>query len=211
MDIPIQIGFMILQYAKLRMLAFYYDCLSKFTDRTDFELIQMDTDSLYFALSSPSFEEAVKSEMKETYKQQIYGKCTESSNTQDDTWFPRACCKLHATHDKRTPGIFKIEFNGNEMVALCSKTYIINNDAQYKFSCKGINKRNLTDVAEIYKSVLKTQTPRSSKNTGFRVRDNSVFTYTMMRCGFTYFYCKRQVDDDGIHTKPLDITLCPSK
>ena len=27
-DTPIQIGFFILQYAKLRMLEFYYDCLN---------------------------------------------------------------------------------------------------------------------------------------------------------------------------------------
>ena len=29
-DTPIQIGFFILQYAKLRMLEFYYDCLNSY-------------------------------------------------------------------------------------------------------------------------------------------------------------------------------------
>ena len=29
-DTPIQIGFFILQYAKLRMLEFYYDCLNRY-------------------------------------------------------------------------------------------------------------------------------------------------------------------------------------
>ena len=48
---PFQIGIVVYQLAKLRMLKFYYDCLDYFVDRRDFELIQMDTDSLYFALS----------------------------------------------------------------------------------------------------------------------------------------------------------------
>ena len=47
---PFQIGIVVYQLAKLRMLKFYYDCLDYFVDRRDFELIQMDTDSLYFAL-----------------------------------------------------------------------------------------------------------------------------------------------------------------
>ena len=36
-----------------------------------------------------------------------------------------------------------------------------------------------------------------------------MFTYTQERRGFSYLYCKRKVLDDGIHTVPLDITLCP--
>ena len=50
-DIPKQIGLFVLQYATLRMLQFYYDCLDRYLDRSDFEMAQMDTDSLYFAVS----------------------------------------------------------------------------------------------------------------------------------------------------------------
>lgn len=32
-----------------------------------------------------------------------------------------------------------------------------------------------------------------------------------MRTGITYFYCKRKVLDDGIHTDALDITSTPRK
>ena len=35
------------------MLEFYYDFLDRFVDRKDFELIQMDTDSNYLAISVP--------------------------------------------------------------------------------------------------------------------------------------------------------------
>ena len=48
---PYQCGIAVYQLAKLRMLEFYYDFLDKFCDRRDFELIQMDTDSFYMALS----------------------------------------------------------------------------------------------------------------------------------------------------------------
>ena len=49
------------------MLEFYYDFLDKFCDRRDFELIQMDTDSFYMALSANDFDEIIKPEMKELY------------------------------------------------------------------------------------------------------------------------------------------------
>ncbi|KAK3107900.1 hypothetical protein FSP39_024735 [Pinctada imbricata] len=28
-------------------------------------------------------------------------------------WFPRKCCTKHAQRDKRTPGLFKVEFEGD--------------------------------------------------------------------------------------------------
>ena len=209
MDIPIQIGFIILQYAKLRMLGFYYDCIDKYINRNDFELIQMDTDSLYFGLASESFVEAIKPSMVQEYTKQINACNILENNFYHNTWFPRTCCSDHILFDKRTPGLFKQEFFGNEMVALCSKTYIINNDEKYKFSCKGINKQNLTNISDIYRNVLTTQEAHSSLNTGFRLKNNSIFTYKVLRCGFTYFYCKRVVLDDGITTVPLNIMLKP--
>jgi len=39
------------QLAKLWTLEFYYDILDRYFDRRDFELIQMDTDSNYMAVS----------------------------------------------------------------------------------------------------------------------------------------------------------------
>ena len=46
---PFQVGIVVYQLAKLRMLQFYYDFLDKYIDRRDFELIQMDTDSMYLS------------------------------------------------------------------------------------------------------------------------------------------------------------------
>ena len=44
---PFQVGIVVYQLAKLRMLQFYYDFLDHYLDRRDYELIQMDTDSMY--------------------------------------------------------------------------------------------------------------------------------------------------------------------
>ena len=46
-----QYGIGVYQLAKLRMLEFYYDLLDKYLDWHDFELIQMDTDLMYMAIS----------------------------------------------------------------------------------------------------------------------------------------------------------------
>ena len=56
---PIQLGFFVLQYAKLRMLEFYYNCVDKYLDRKDFQYCSMDTDSAYFSMSDNSFESLV--------------------------------------------------------------------------------------------------------------------------------------------------------
>ena len=45
MNTPTVVGFCILQYAKLRMLQFYYDFMMEFVDPADFQYVEMDTDS----------------------------------------------------------------------------------------------------------------------------------------------------------------------
>ena len=57
---PFQIGIAVYQLAKLRILEFYHDFLDRFIDRQDSELIQMDTDSLYLALSANKLDDVVK-------------------------------------------------------------------------------------------------------------------------------------------------------
>ena len=105
---PYQCGIAVYQLAKLRMLEFYYDFLDKFCDRRDFELIQMDTDSFYMALSANDFDDIIKPEMKELYKE-------EKKN-----WL------VTDEYSKRVPGLFKAEFQGKRMIALTSKCYYDN-------------------------------------------------------------------------------------
>ena len=46
----------------------YYDCLDQYLSRSNFELAQMDTDSMYMALGTEDFQAAVLPEKLEQYK-----------------------------------------------------------------------------------------------------------------------------------------------
>lgn len=213
-NMPIQLGFFVLQYAKLRMLQFYYDFLDQYIDRSDFELMEMDTDIAYFAISGHSLDDIIKSEFRDKYLQNVFFNCTDNAVYNDlNFWLPRKCCDKHLIFDQRTPGLFKLEFEGDVMVGLCSKTYAIknSNESKEKFSSKGIAKQSVKDPVETYKRVLDTKQSESGLNRGFLLRENNIFSYNQMRTGITYFYCKRKVLDDGIHTDALDITLTPRK
>ena len=59
-----QVGIAVYQLAKLRILQLYHDFLDRFIDCGNFELIQNDTDSLYFALSDNKLEDVVRPELK---------------------------------------------------------------------------------------------------------------------------------------------------
>ena len=71
-DLPLQIGVAVYHLAKLRMLQFYYDFIDKYIEREDFELLEMDTDSNYFAFSEDSIEKLIKPHMREEYKKDKY-------------------------------------------------------------------------------------------------------------------------------------------
>ena len=245
LDLPITLGYFILQYAKLRMLEFYYDFMDTYCDRSDFQYSEMDTDSAYMLLAGNNLLSVIKPEMRERYVNDLMGFCHQTDVDADSHWFPRECCPAHAKRDSRTPGLFKLEFEGTEIIGLSSKTYIVVNSSMLspqkyvsarnlvrkykglkhrqtlsvrprevrtcKFSCKGISKRSVKTPLRIFKNVLETGISASAINKGFRAKDNTIFTYQQERSGFTYFYCKREVLDNGRDTRPLDIVLCPEK
>jgi len=218
LNLPNQIGYFILQLAKLHMLRFYYDFLEIFLGRERFQLTQMDTDSLYFAISTDTLEESIKPSMKEIYEKTMKGNCRDTfepfmKETQNEhtVWFPRNCCKKHEHFDRRTPGLFKLEFSGDFMISLCSKSYLIADNNKIKFSSKGINKRFITDPKLLFQECLENRKGVQGKNIGFRMKENNMYTYQQDKIGFSYVYCKRKLMDDGLNTLPLDITLSPYK
>ena len=48
LNLPMQKGFFVYRYSKLRMLQFYFDFMDKYLDCSDFRYCEMDTDSAYF-------------------------------------------------------------------------------------------------------------------------------------------------------------------
>ncbi|XP_072164571.1 uncharacterized protein [Diadema setosum] len=187
-DLPVQIGHAVYQLAKLRMLEFYYDFLVKYIDPSDFQLCEMDTDSAYMAISANSIDDLIKPHLRKEYEMD---KCN---------WFPRNDTAENAKYDKRTPGLFKVEREGDGIVALCSKTYYCFGGKD-KFSCKGISKKQNDITKDVYLKVLQSRVAAGGVNTGFRVVGNGVSTYSQARNAFTYFYPKRKVLDDNVSTR----------
>ena len=63
------VGFFILQYAKLRMLEIYYNFFKKFCDTDKYEELEMDTDSLYLALSEEFLGDVILPEKRAEWDQ----------------------------------------------------------------------------------------------------------------------------------------------
>ena len=217
-DLPIQIGFMVYQYAKLKMLQFYYDFLDKYIDRRDYELCEMDTDSLYFAISAGSIDELVPEDLKEQYYSErhlwlpaescdidYHRETYIKSRTYDIPYLPLPCCRERFLYDKRTPGLFKVEWEGKELTSLNSKCYIGTGTQGNKQSCKGVIQSQNELNAEAYTEVLVNKSNMSVKNKSFKVNEHKMVTYTQKKRGLTYTYIKRKTLDDGVSTAPLDV------
>ena len=188
---PYQCGIAVYQLAKLRTLEFYYDFVDKFCDRRDFEVIQMDTDSLYMALSAKDFDDIIKPDLKELYKDE------------KPNWL------VTDEYSKRVPGLFKPEFKGKRMIALTSKCYFADNgesgasqESIPKFSCKGVSRRQNKMSWERYKNALFGALDKVT-NIGFRKKENHIVTYEQTKLGLSAYYDKRVVHEDGIHTSCL--------
>ena len=207
------VGSFILQYAKLRMLEFYYNFFKKFCGTDKYEEHELDTDSLYWALSEENLEDVVLPEKRVEGDQLCSKDCTDNL-TANATYnvFPRTCCNVHKKHDKREPGPFKEEFRCVELLCLCSKTYCCydKHTNKHKFSSKGMNKRTLelcgvAGPMSKYRKVLEVALNNNSTNRGFRTFQHSVDTYEQTKKRLSYFYPKRIEGEDGTQAKPLHL------
>ena len=176
----------------------------------------MDTDSAYIALAGESIDDLITSEHREHYfrnrSQWLPAECCDEhqnyyvkTRMSGDSWTPtEPCCLARQTFDKRTPGLFKVEWRGDAFIGLCSKTYYCFGKTN-KCTTKGLNKRQNDIDKDAFLSVLTNRRSGSGVNRGFRVRDSSMMTYVQERAALTYFYPKRKVLEDGLSTAPLDL------
>ncbi len=201
MNVPVQIGFTVLQYAKLHMLSFYYDCVELYVPRNSFQYLEMDTDSAYMALTKESLMDFIPEAVKESWGHEPH------------KFFPRECCDEHKKYDRRKPGLMKQEISSaQEMICLCSKTYAVQKaSGEIKFSAKGVQSSRVENAKKDMLNVLKTQKAIRKTNIGFRYKDKRMFTYTQEKKAFSWEYWKRLVHPDGITTSPLDLVLTPWK
>ena len=221
LDLPIQIGFQILQLAKLRMLEFYYDCLETLCHRSRFDMIEMDTDSAYFAIGGTFLDDhglpqpATRlhhiAKDPRSFEMLTAGFCNDDPpySPDDGHFFPRTCCPKHSAFDERTPALFKKEAEGDIMIALCPKMYILRSEKDTKVRSKGLQRGALSEPVRVFREVLATGVPASGTNLGIRARGGTMYTYSQERAAVSSFYCKRQVMKDGTRSRPLPTVLCP--
>ena len=153
----------------------------------------MDTDSAYMAISGNSFESLIfiKPDLHEEFENDKHNLFVT----------PRA------QQGKRTPGLFKVEFEGDKIISLCSKTYCTeifateNSPGQFKFSMKGVNKGQFKNPMSHYEHKENFR----ACNSGTRAKDQSMVTYKQEKNALTYFYPKRKALNDGRSTVPLNI------
>jgi hypothetical protein len=178
----------------------------------------MDTDSAYMALSGPLddiIKPALRTEFYTNYSAWFPRKACEKHHqdfiramTTNVGWEMLECCQEIYKYDQRTPGLFKEEYRGTGIISLNSKTYYCwceGQDSSIKCRSKGLNKKQNTLEKDQFLSVLKNKEPVSGENRGFMKKNNTMYTYSQVRNGLTYFYGKRLVHSDGITTSPLKI------
>ena len=124
---------------------------------------------------------------------------------------PRNCCAKHEKHDRWEPGFFKEEIYCTYKIFLCSKRFCCydSHSNKFKFKRKRLDKRKLEDCGDgpMYKycRVLEEVVEVTSTNRGFPTLQHAVGTYEETKKGLSYFYLKKNSQQDGIHTRPLKI------
>ena len=183
---PMINDFFVSQYAERRMIESYYNFFPNFCDFSSFKEMEMDRDSVYLALAHNLLDDCRKAELNETLNiiqrsQRRYCSNDFSANLTSN-FFPRTCCERHIKHKKRYPALLKEEFQGPEVICLCSETYWCFDNSTYEieFGCNALNKRTLEGTGagtlEKYRLVLDEKTNDKSTNRGFRTIQNSVCT-----------------------------------
>ncbi len=90
------------------MLYFYYNFIDKYIDRSDFALLEIDTDSKYFAFSEDIIENVIRTKIKEEYENDKYNFLPSESNELYPTFQEIKVNGIkfnYAQYDKRTPGL----------------------------------------------------------------------------------------------------------
>ena len=136
----------------------------------------MDTDSMYFALSYDTLEEAVKPELKQQFKRD------KKQWLSWDKW------------SNREPGLFKLEKEGTRAIVLCSKCYYVEDEqsGKTKMSSKGMSQKQDMSPPQSKKKVIVKDNNNllwrryemalegykdMATNRGFRMKDGAMYTY----------------------------------
>ena len=103
LNMPVHIGFWVLEHAKLLLLRFYYDFLLKYIDKQDFVLVQMDTDSIYAGFGQNTLYQCVKRHLRAQFVVEF------------DKWMVKSYCETHKRHFLSVHS--QVDIGNNKVVA----------------------------------------------------------------------------------------------
>ena len=145
------------------------------TDRH--EEIEIDTDSLYLAITEKDLVVSKKEKSKSGNR--CEAKTASTASLQMLAIFLSSkSSAIHKKHDKREPKLFGEEFRSTEMLCLCIKAYCCSNNFEY--NKKGLNKPTFEvhryDLMGKYQKIFEEKEIVTSTNRGFRTKSHSVVT-----------------------------------
>ena len=128
----------------------------------------MDTDT-YFTTGGETLEAILKPEMRSAYfhEQHLWlqsERCNDcaadyiTTKVAEQFWVLKPCCAERLKFDKHTPGLFKLEFQDDKILTLCSKSYICVGDNKRKMAHKGVNANQNNLHFNHYENLLATST-----------------------------------------------------
>ena len=114
------------------MLKFFYCFLKKYIPERCFELLESDTDSMYFAISRHTLDDCVPEHLKAEYFRarlrwlpaEACPEHVESyirQRTSNQIWKKEECCEKYYRFTQRTLGLMKVEFFNIENILLCRR------------------------------------------------------------------------------------------
>ena len=203
MRMPVQVGFFVLNMAKLFLLRFVYEVLPQLRPTA---ILQSDTDNIYLATDC-TYEEFLQDAQKRL------------SEDEYRRWFVRTDSAENRKFDERTPGLFKLE--GVECVkflATSAKCYVaLDQDHDVaKAALRGTQRRPINDglfSKKVFERVLRYQRHphRPSRPTAV----NRMMRYNRPRCrmltcsqrkiALNFLYLKRRGMAHGWWTEPLEL------
>ena len=143
----------------------------------------MDADLAYLGIADQNVEDLIKEELREKFEK-------DKAN-----WFVTPS----ALQGKRTPGLFKVEFKGDKIIGLCSKSYCTecfaseSNPREVKFSMKRVNKGQFKNPMERYERVFVSKENFRACNEGICTKDQTMAMCRQWKNALTYFYPKRSI------------------
>ena len=134
----------------------------------------METNSLYFTVGAELIDEIIKSEMHSAYYRECYlwlpsEHCDDCIGDYVATkvaklpWSLNPCCADQLKFDKRTSGLFKLEFQVNKILPLCSKLYICVGTKECELAHKGSTQNQIACILNITKSACRFNTNCDNK------------------------------------------------